>query len=82
MKLVTRCVAPLRLKWHGRNGRTYLIQEEEDEEDAFRPETGNVAFASAGDGWAFTVGQFATLYAAKMGGNPAALQRVRPICVT
>lgn len=84
-------------------------QEEEDEEDYFKPETGNVAFASAfclqrrllpflvrihdctrgkalpqfvfarrsaGDGWAFTLGQFAALYAAKMGGNPRALQKV------
>jgi hypothetical protein len=33
-------------------------------------------FRSAGDGWAFTLGQFAAMYAAKMGGNPRALQKV------
>lgn len=33
-------------------------------------------FGSAGDGWAFTLGQFAAMYAAKMGGNPRALQKV------
>lgn len=37
-----------------------------------------MAFACAGDGWAFTLGQFAEIYAAKMGANPKALQKVRP----
>ena len=41
----------------------------------FAPEKGNVAFASAADGWAFRVGQFAALYAAKLGANPRALER-------
>ena len=41
----------------------------------FAPEKGNVAFASAADGWAFRVGQFAALYAAKMGANQEALGR-------
>lgn len=52
------------------------LQEEEDDEDYFKPEEDNVAFASAGDGWAFTLGQFAAMYAARMGGNPKALQKV------
>lgn len=30
---------------------------DEDEEDAFAPEKGNVAFASAMDGWAFRIDQ-------------------------
>lgn len=37
---------------------------------------GNVAFACAGDGWAFTLPQFAEIYATKMGANPKALQKV------
>lgn len=41
----------------------------------FAPEKGNVAFASAADGWAFRIGQFAALYAAKMGANQEALGR-------
>ena len=49
--------------------------EDDGEEPVFAPEKGNVAFASAADGWAFHVGQFAALYAAKMGANPRALAR-------
>lgn len=37
--------------------------EEEEEEQEFSPEKGNVAFASAYDGWAFRTSQFAELYA-------------------
>ena len=49
--------------------------EDDGEEPVFAPEKGNVAFASAADGWAFHIGQFAALYAAKMGANPRALAR-------
>ena len=49
--------------------------EDDGEEPVFAPEKGNVAFASAADGWAFHVGQFAALYAARMGANPRALAR-------
>ncbi len=35
-----------------------------------------MAFASAGDGWAFTLGQFAAMYAARLGGSSKALQKV------
>lgn len=41
----------------------------------FSPDKGNVAFASAHDGWAFRVGQFADLYAAKLGFKASALTR-------
>lgn len=41
----------------------------------FSPEKGNVAFASAHDGWAFRVSQFADLYAAKLGFKASALTR-------
>ena len=50
-------------------------EPEEDEELELSPEKGNVAFASAADGWAFRTGQFAALYAAKLGFSAAALQR-------
>lgn len=42
-------------------------EEEEDIKDHFNPESGNVAFASAYDGWAFRPMQFAELHAPKMG---------------
>lgn len=42
-------------------------EEKEDEDLYFAPERGNVIFASAIDGWAFRLGQFARLYAAKLG---------------
>ncbi len=45
--------------------------------DLARWSQGNVAFACAGDGWAFTVGQMAEMYATKMGANPVALHKVR-----
>jgi len=38
---------------------------DEASEYSFAPETGNVAFASAIDGWAFRVGDFAAIYAEK-----------------
>lgn len=38
----------------------------EDSEDYFSPARGNVAFGSAFDGWAFTVHQFARMYAKKL----------------
>lgn len=39
----------------------------------FSPEKGNVAFASAHDGWAFRVDQFAAMHAPKMGIKPEKL---------
>ena len=50
-------------------------QPEEDEDREFSPEKGNVAFASAHDGWAFRVGQFADLYEAKLGFKASTLIR-------
>lgn len=40
--------------------------DDEDDEDYFSPEKGNVAFGSAFDGWAFTIQQFAQIYAGKL----------------
>jgi ribosome assembly protein 1 len=43
------------------------FEEKEDEDLYFAPERGNVIFASAINGWAFRLGRFAQLYAAKLG---------------
>lgn len=47
--------------------------DDDDEEDVFQPSKGNVAFGSAGDGWAFRLDQFADMYSAKLGAKPSAL---------
>uniref|UniRef100_A0A0D6QUR7 Elongation factor-like 1 n=1 Tax=Araucaria cunninghamii TaxID=56994 RepID=A0A0D6QUR7_ARACU len=49
--------------------------QEEDEEDAFQPQNGNVAFVCALDGWGFCIGQFADLYVAKLGASATALKK-------
>ncbi|KAF9676291.1 hypothetical protein SADUNF_Sadunf09G0123600 [Salix dunnii] len=48
---------------------------EDDEEDTFQPQKGNVAFACALDGWGFTVHEFAEFYATKLGASSVALQK-------
>lgn len=51
--------------------------EEKDDEDLyFAPERNNVIFASAIDGWAFTVRQFSGLYEKKLGIKRANLEKV------
>ncbi|KAL0021764.1 hypothetical protein WJX79_006221 [Trebouxia sp. C0005] len=47
----------------------------EDKEDHFQPQLGNVAFASAHDGWAFRITQLAKQYADKLGCNAAGLEQ-------
>lgn len=46
---------------------------EDDEQDEFQPQTGNVSFACALDGWGFSITQFAKFYAEKFGANAKAL---------
>lgn len=48
---------------------------EQDGEDLFSPAKGNVAFASAHDGWAFRLSQFAEMYATKMGCKASSLEK-------
>ncbi|KAL3530223.1 hypothetical protein ACH5RR_009545 [Cinchona calisaya] len=48
---------------------------EDDEEDTFQPQKGNVAFVCALDGWGFSILDFAEFYASKLGASSAALQR-------
>jgi len=50
-------------------------EEEAEEEDVFSCAKGNVAFASAADGWAFRTDTFARIYAARLGCSRAALTR-------
>lgn len=47
----------------------------EDKEDHFQPQLGNVAFASAHDGWAFKIGQLAKQYAEKLGCKASGLEQ-------
>jgi ribosome assembly protein 1 len=50
-------------------------EEEEEEEQAFSPEKGNVAFTSAYDGWGFRTSDFAAMCAAKLGCKAGVLDR-------
>ncbi|KAJ4372553.1 Cytoplasmic GTPase/eEF2-like protein (ribosomal biogenesis) [Didymella sp. IMI 355093] len=51
-------------------------EEKDDEDIYFAPEKNNVIFASAIDGWAFTVKQFASLYERKLGIKRSVLEKV------
>lgn len=48
---------------------------EDDEEDTFQPQKGNVAFVCALDGWGFSISEFAEFYASKLGASTATLQK-------
>lgn len=48
---------------------------EDDEQDTFQPQKGNVAFVCALDGWGFTVEEFVGFYTSKLGASPTALKR-------
>ncbi|XP_057437741.1 uncharacterized protein LOC130729904 [Lotus japonicus] len=49
--------------------------EDDDNEDVFQPQKGNVVFACALDGWGFGVHEFAEFYASKLGASVGALQK-------
>ncbi|OMO57092.1 hypothetical protein CCACVL1_25998 [Corchorus capsularis] len=53
----------------------HLESIEDDEEDTFQPQKGNVAFVCAMDGWGFTINEFAEFYVSKLGASTAALQK-------
>ncbi|KAG9307484.1 hypothetical protein G9A89_017314 [Geosiphon pyriformis] len=56
---------------------TEIISEERDDSNIyFTPDSGNVVFASAIDGWAFRIEQFAQIYASKLGMKEALLRKV------
>ncbi|CAN6442053.1 unnamed protein product [Victoria cruziana] len=48
---------------------------EDDEEDTFQPQKGNVVFVCALDGWGFSTGTFAEFYACKLGASSATLRK-------
>ncbi|XP_021715630.1 elongation factor-like GTPase 1 isoform X1 [Chenopodium quinoa] len=48
---------------------------EDDEEEMFQPQKGNVAFVCALDGWGFTVGEFAEFYAEQFKLKTAAMKK-------
>lgn len=50
--------------------------EMDDEHLYFSPESNNVIFASAIDGWGFTISQFAVMYEKKLGMKRSALEKV------
>ena len=52
------------------------FEEADDEDLYFAPEKSNVIFASAIDGWAFTVRQFGALYEKKLGIKRSVLEKV------
>jgi ribosome assembly protein 1 len=52
------------------------FEETDDEDLYFAPEKNNVIFASAIDGWAFTVRQFAAIYEKKLGIKRTVLEKV------
>lgn len=52
------------------------FEEKDDEDIYFAPEKHNVIFASAIDGWAFTIRQFAAIYEKKLGVKKELLERV------
>ena len=52
------------------------FEERDDEDLYFAPEKNNVIFASAIDGWAFTVRQFGALYEKKLGIKRSVLEKV------
>lgn len=51
------------------------LEDKDDSQIYFAPERGNVVFASAMDGWAFSVDQFAAMYADRLGMNEAMLRK-------
>ncbi len=57
-------------------GLEQQFEERDDEDLYFAPERNNVIFASAIDGWAFTIRQFADIYEKKLGIKKAVLEKV------
>nr|TKR83555.1 hypothetical protein D5086_0000263260 [Populus alba] len=59
----------------GERGDENLEFIEEDDEDNFQPQKGNVAFVCALDGWGFGIREFSEFYASKLGASSDALQK-------
>ncbi|KAJ3019320.1 UNVERIFIED_CONTAM: Cytoplasmic GTPase/eEF2-like protein (ribosomal biogenesis) [Siphonaria sp. JEL0065] len=54
----------------------WILEDRDDEHLYFSPDKGNVVFASAIDGWAFRIDQFAAIYASKLSVKESALKKV------
>ncbi|XP_051117154.1 uncharacterized protein LOC127241925 [Andrographis paniculata] len=59
----------------GEDGEEDFNFVEDDVEDTFQPQKGNVVFACALDGWGFRIQDFAEFYTTKLGASSGALQR-------
>ncbi|KAJ0545835.1 putative protein-synthesizing GTPase [Helianthus annuus] len=60
----------------GETGDEYQeLLDDDDEEDTFQPQKGNVVFVCALDGWGFGICEFAEFYASKLGASVAVLQK-------
>ncbi|KAG5191663.1 P-loop containing nucleoside triphosphate hydrolase protein [Tribonema minus] len=53
-----------------------MLNEEAEKMWTFRPEEGEVVFSSALDGWGFGLGQFARLWAKRIGAKPPLLRKM------
>lgn len=62
------------MRWR-ESGATTEFVEKDDEDIYFTPEKNNVIFASAMDGWAFSVHTFSKIYLAKLGFSQAVLAK-------
>ena len=51
------------------------LEDADDSNLYFSPESGNVVFCSAYDGWAFTINTFSQMYSSKLGFSEKALDR-------
>lgn len=58
------------------NDYTSALEDSDDSHIYFTPESGNVAFCSAVDGWAFRVSDFAKIYDKKLGIPAEKLEKV------
>ncbi|KAL0341419.1 UNVERIFIED_CONTAM: Elongation factor-like GTPase 1 [Sesamum radiatum] len=75
MEAYNRCDSMLSVAPSGDAGEENYEFIDDEEEDTFQPQKGNVIFACALDGWGFGVYDFAEFYASKLGASSAALQK-------
>lgn len=61
-------------KWR-ESGQDGTYEDEDDTDLYFSPDKNNVVFASAIDGWGFTISQFSAIYAVKLGMKRENLQK-------
>ncbi|KAI9312595.1 P-loop containing nucleoside triphosphate hydrolase protein [Dichotomocladium elegans] len=59
----------------GQAAADWTLEERDDSDIYFDPARGNVIFASAVDGWAFRIQQFASIYFKKLGFKESVLQK-------